>query len=60
MRDCQGDADELINIAEALTDDTAEFFNDQDSQKTNVPLRLRKVESWICSALVSSASKGAK
>lgn len=33
MRDWQSDADELINIAEALTDDAAEFFNDQDSQQ---------------------------
>ena len=30
VRDWQGDADELINIAEALTDDAAEFFNDQN------------------------------
>lgn len=33
MRDWQGDADELINIAKALTDGAAEFFNDQDSQQ---------------------------
>lgn len=33
MRDWQGDADELINIAEVLTDDAAEFFSDQDSQQ---------------------------
>ena len=33
VRDWQGDADELINIAKALTDDAAEFFSDQDSQQ---------------------------
>ena len=33
VRDWQRDADELFNIAEALTDDAAEFFSDQDSQQ---------------------------
>ncbi len=33
VRDWQGDADELMNIADALTDDAAaEFFSEQDAQ----------------------------
>lgn len=33
VRDRQRDADELFNTVDALTDDAAEFFNDQDSQQ---------------------------